>query len=758
MNALSSRPCASGEVSSLINTPSCQETCFNSFCLFFPVSRFFFATHEKHDDPEMSVLSHPHTPGFGVVDQEGEKGAVIRCEEKSKDYSSFHNRAFLSFLIPPSSLSSDEWCLRSMNFRSCVCCSSKSCVTKNQSQCSSRLVRLLSCLAFLSSVVFLLLIFSFPLLVSGLRIFNQGSLRHCCNTPALESCLLSSTSHQSSPHLPQKEALGPSTSSILTAVGSFPRSFASLQKKIKSYVSENVASHGVPQQFLRSDAFVSFRHSFFPLSFSSFLRLHFLTSLVSLGSLSLNAWLSLNRIVLLPRLPLSCLALFRLHSRVHETLRRRLAFSNTSHVAIQAIIIAPLLEEIQFRWMIQKILLGGLLLTTTSFSKSPCYSTDTITDTRVSHSESSPLFLPLHQNNKVVNSNLTGSPCHNAINPGRASTPFSVDDKRRSRDPLEKLRFPAHTGDSCCARPVPATSDTRGKEPSSKESKESALSPFLSVSQVTRIVLTSLLFGLAHYQIPNSYDAKVTTDNISSPLTPSFSSSPSSLKSSLPSHLMSKASESSSPSHTLEKSFLLLPRHPPCEIPATPTPLSFSSPSKTSPHPSTHLGLSSPLLTTPQLLSLPLVHVDKASPSPATSSLPSLFPSLISLRSSHPCFLTWGNEATSPSLCRGSLDEENSRNLSTNTSSFSSTIRRHETRERNLPSTRLPSSPSVTECIGANRVISATAQALVWGMAMERGGLLTAISLHALHNAQQILILSIVKFLLRRMKINRQTP
>ncbi|CBZ52158.1 conserved hypothetical protein [Neospora caninum Liverpool] len=48
----------------------------------------------------------------------------------------------------------------------------------------------------------------------------------------------------------------------------------------------------------------------------------------------------------------------------------------------------------------------------------------------------------------------------------------------------------------------------------------------------------------------------------------------------------------------------------------------------------------------------------------------------------------------------------------------------------------------IADCIAANRILTAAVQGCVWGFAMERGGLASAVLLHVLHNLQQFALLS----------------
>lgn len=754
--------------------------------------------------------------------------------EKETDRKGLPKRAVLSVIpvslrsqgppsIPPRILQ------RSLRF-SCQPCSGR------RRQASTFTALCLRRLPLLFPVVFLLIVLLFLVADSGfsLMIPSKHSLCACSKnlfplaTLGPFRFLASQGSLESSS--PRDGVGSPSSKSPVKSVsadaGLFARPGLFLRRKLGKHAA-HFSSCARVRHVTQSGRLTSTRDWLFPLSFASFLRLHFLTSLVSLGSLSLNALLSFNRILLLPALPSSCLALLRLHTHFHETLRKRLLrLPVTSHTAIQAIFVAPLLEELQFRCMIQSILFG--LLVTSSSSPSSCAAALASSPPRPNEVASQSRFalLPSHHNGLR-----SLDACTDATQslPGDVSTTpdsrTNSDDAERSNRTLKPRPSRAGADESSCSRlgGTPAQPGRVFPGLSSERKEGTSLFCFASLSEAVRVVLTSILFGLAHYQIPQSLARDEKSIAYDPPPPPAAPLSFPSLSSPYfgDNHRTSTSNETleSSCSLELQQSPFHHHRRHPCppsflsadSLPSRPLSTSSGSSCFSSPEllksPQSQ-SLSSSLVVSPDCARKVLAPVSRRNErlSSCSSSTPLEENSFLLLRPSLSCKPPFessdlntpsGRKPTSPATgmsnppSSSSPDQQNyyqpvsgevpppsgvvpprlqsrsyqpeelarcdapclyarhSSFLVESPGQFRSSRRRTSSllKVRRTPPGR-KSLPSIIDCIGANRVISATAQALVWGLAMERGGLLTAVCLHALHNAQQILILSIVRSLL----------
>ncbi|ESS33373.1 CAAX protease self-immunity protein [Toxoplasma gondii GAB2-2007-GAL-DOM2] len=245
-----------------------------------------------------------------------------------------------------------------------------------------------------------------------------------------------------------------------------------------------------------------------PLPFSTFLRLHFLTTLLSFTALGFNAFLSSRRLVLLPSLPRACLQLLNGNNQLHVFLR---GVCTPDLPALQATVSGPFFEELQFRFLLQNCLLSPLLAAVGSSWLS------------VAAGPGCRRLSPVKLEDGEATVRRDGQ---GASSPSDA-TASSKENAESTHPEARKRRLGSVEGSSLreklarvlrCARLLETRErffrDVSGANSSEKDlragcqqqllqERREGSSPRCRVEQTLRIAITSILFALAHYVPPS---------------------------------------------------------------------------------------------------------------------------------------------------------------------------------------------------------------------------------------------------------------
>ncbi|KEP63351.1 UNVERIFIED_CONTAM: hypothetical protein HHA_280720 [Hammondia hammondi] len=246
-----------------------------------------------------------------------------------------------------------------------------------------------------------------------------------------------------------------------------------------------------------------------PLPFSTLIRLHFLTTLLSFTALGFNAFLSSRHLVLLPSLPRACLQLLNGNNQLHVFLR---GVCTPDLPALQATVSGPFFEEFQFRFLLQKCLLSPLLAAVGSswLSVAAGPRSRRLSSVKLEDGETTVRRGDVQGASSSSDATASSKEKAESTQPEARNRTFDSVDGSSLREKLARVLRSARLvetrersfRDAFGANSSEKHVDAGCRQQRLQERRE-ASSPRCRVEQTLRIAITSILFALAHYVPPS---------------------------------------------------------------------------------------------------------------------------------------------------------------------------------------------------------------------------------------------------------------